>query len=138
MLYDQTGSEKSNMAASKPEVAIYELVVKIETKVFCDRNRGAQHTCRPTMVIQQPKVVWKETRSATQALSSRAGMTLSLPEIEQRHALTGSRSATRLAIDTILDRTIASPLTSFTGATASAAECVMCVSESYGTGYTKG
>jgi len=32
MLYDQTGSEKSNMAAFKPEVHIAKLVDKIGTK----------------------------------------------------------------------------------------------------------
>jgi len=31
MLYDQTGSDKSNMAAFKPEVLISKLVDKIET-----------------------------------------------------------------------------------------------------------
>jgi len=43
--------------------------------VFYVRHRGTQHTC--AMAIQQPKVVWKEMRSATQALSSRAGCGLS-------------------------------------------------------------
>jgi len=47
-------------------------------------------------------------------------MALVLPQIERRHALTGLRSDTRLTIDTILNRTVASPLTSSTGATASA------------------
>jgi len=47
-------------------------------------------------------------------------MALVLPQIERRHALTGLR----LAINAILNRTVASPLTSSTGATASGAECL--------------
>jgi len=44
-----------------------------------------------------------------------------LPHIERCHALTVLRSDTLLAIDIILNRTVASPLTSSTGATASVA-----------------
>jgi len=66
-------------------------------------------------------------------------MALVLPNIKRRHTLTGLRSDTRFAIDTILNSTqsVASPLTSSTGATANVAECVMCVRESHGTGYKK-
>jgi len=42
MLYDQTGSDKSNMVAFKPEVPISKLVDKIRKKVqrLCIRFRG--------------------------------------------------------------------------------------------------
>jgi len=43
----------------------------------------------------------------------------------------------RLAIDTILNHTDASPHTSSTIATVSVAKCAMCISEPYGTGYKK-
>jgi len=56
-------------------------------------------------------------------------MALVLPQIERRHALTGLWSDTRLAIDAILNHTAASPHTSSTRATASAAKCAMCVSD---------
>jgi len=65
------------------------------------------------------------------------GMALVLPQIELRHAMTGLRSDTRLATVAILSRTVASPLTSSTGATVSVAECAMCVRESYDTDYNK-
>jgi len=58
-------------------------------------------------------------------------MALVLPHIDRRHALTGLRSVTRLAIDAILNRTAASPLTS----SASVAKGAKCACESYGTGY---
>jgi len=64
-------------------------------------------------------------------------MALVLPQIERRHALTGLWSDTRLAIDAILNHTAASPHTSSTRVTTSVAKCVMCVSESYDTGYKK-
>jgi len=38
MLYDQTGSGKSNMAASKQEIRIFQLVDVIETKVVQSIN----------------------------------------------------------------------------------------------------
>jgi len=46
MLYDQTGSEKSNMAAFKPEVPISKLVDKIGMKIqrlyICFRGPATQ------------------------------------------------------------------------------------------------
>jgi len=65
------------------------------------------------------------------------GMALVLLQVERRHALTGLRSDTRLAIDAILNRTAASPQTSSTGATTSVANCAMEYCHHNGTSYKK-
>jgi len=93
--------------------------------VFYVRHRGAQHTC--AMVIQEPKAVWKETWSVTQALIHELGMAVVMPQLERGW----------LAIDTVLNRTAASPLTTSTGATASVAKCAMCVRVALATNRSK-
>jgi len=68
--------------------------------VFYDGYCGAQHTCMVYYGYSRTQGGMKRN-TVSDAGSSRAWYGLSSSQIERRHALTGLRGSTRLAIDTI-------------------------------------
>jgi len=123
ILFDVTGSQKSKMAASNLEIRLSRLVDMIAMKFQwlppCFWSKVSNGTIGNT--------VRRNRKSEIKDGGLQSGNTYISTS---RHDSNEMPTATRLAIDVILNHTVASPHTSSTIATASVAKCAMCISES--------